>query len=152
MGASQRRKGVVAERELKNMLKESFPEFAEDISRNWQAQSAEGGLDIVGIPKHPIECKFVKDFYIKEHWPKLLDDIRASKENDLDVVCPVLFRKVSQQGWTAYIHVRYIFGNREVQHKAKIEDTEMLVRLPYKCAVAVIRGSLGLKQLEVSAE
>lgn len=53
MGASQRRRGQVYEREIAAALSEVFP----DARRNWMEQSAVGGVDLANTEPFNIEVK-----------------------------------------------------------------------------------------------
>ena len=59
MGALQRTKGATAERIVARLIREWL---GLDVRRNWQAQSAEGGADLTGIPGWSIEIKHAKEF------------------------------------------------------------------------------------------
>lgn len=59
MSAMQRNKGVTAERIVARLIREWM---GLDVHRNWQAQSAEGGADLTGIPGWSIEIKRAKEF------------------------------------------------------------------------------------------
>jgi hypothetical protein len=54
MGMMQRRKGRSGEQEVAAILRDHL---GLDIKRNWQAQSAEGGADLTGIPGWAAEVK-----------------------------------------------------------------------------------------------
>lgn len=127
---NSRAKGIRAERELKNMLKESFPEHAELLKRN-QDQNAFGGHDLIGLPGFAPECKAVEQFLINGFWKQTVD--QAAKTGEL----PVLFRKVPLKGWEVYLHLSHLnpvrFGN------ADVADPEFVARLTYPAFVAFAR-------------
>ncbi len=66
---NSRRKGRAAEQEVARLLKELL---GLEIRRNWQAQSAEGGHDLVGIPGWAIEVKRAERVRLSEWWEQAL--------------------------------------------------------------------------------
>ena len=75
MGALQRTKGVSAERVVARLIREWL---GLDVRRNWQAQSAEGGADLTGIPGWSIEIKRAKEF--RHDWWRQAEE-QASADN-----------------------------------------------------------------------
>lgn len=129
-----RAKGQRAERELKNMLKESFPEYAEEFRRN-QDQSERGGHDILGLPSFAIECKSVAEFSLPRFWAQTVEQARRVDS------LPALFRKVPLRGWEVYVHLRDInpmrFGDTSV------DDCEYVCKVSYAAFVSYARQVIG---------
>lgn len=96
MPINSREKGVRAERELNNMLKAAFPQYAEALKRN-KDQDSIGGDDITGLPGYSIECKFVAD----KQWS--LSAFWAQTCRQCKDAVPLVMRKISQKGWWIYI-------------------------------------------------
>ncbi len=59
MSALQRNKGIAAERAVATLIRDWL---GLAVRRNWQAQSAEGGADLTGIPGWSLEIKHAKEF------------------------------------------------------------------------------------------
>ena len=55
MSAMQRNKGRSGEQEVARLIRDWL---GLDVHRNWQAQTAEGGADLSGVPGWAIEVKF----------------------------------------------------------------------------------------------
>ena len=73
MGALQRTKGISAERVVARLIRDWL---GLDVRRNWQAQSAEGGADLTGIPGWSIEIKRAKEFR-HEWWSQAVEQASA---------------------------------------------------------------------------
>ena len=73
MGAMQRTKGASAERVVARLIREWL---GLDVHRNWQAQSADGGADLTGIPGWSIEIKRAKEFR-NDWWTQAEEQARA---------------------------------------------------------------------------
>ncbi len=69
MGALQRNKGIAAERAVATLIRDWL---GLDVRRNWQAQSAEGGPDLTGIPGWSLEIKHAKAFR-SEWWDQAME-------------------------------------------------------------------------------
>jgi hypothetical protein len=127
---NSRAKGARAERELKNMLKESFPEYVDDFRRN-QDQSERGGHDILGLPGFAIECKSVAEFSLPRFWTQTVDQAGRVQ------LLPALFRKVPLRGWEVYVHLRDLdptrFGDTSV------DDSEYVCKVSYAAFVQFAR-------------
>lgn len=65
MGAMQRRKGAVGEREVAGIIRDWL---GVDIQRTWQGQSAQGGSDLSGVPGWSIEIKHAAVTRLGEWW------------------------------------------------------------------------------------
>lgn len=57
MGASQRTKGQVGEREVANILSSAL---GIEVARNWRAQFDGGAFDLIGLPGWAVEVKRAK--------------------------------------------------------------------------------------------
>ena len=69
MTAMQRTKGHAGEREVARILRDWL---GLEIHRNWQAQSAEGGADLSGIPGWAVEIKRAKVARIEDWWQQTI--------------------------------------------------------------------------------
>lgn len=59
MGSMQRNKGAAGERAVAILIRDWL---GLDVRRNWQAQAAEGGADLTGIPGWAVEVKWAKEW------------------------------------------------------------------------------------------
>lgn len=75
MGAMQRTKGRAGEQEFARLCRANLPG---EITRNWQAQSAQGGADISGIPGWAVEVKRAKR-YLPSWWKQAAAQARKAK-------------------------------------------------------------------------
>jgi len=125
---NSRARGLRGERELKNMLIESFPEYADKIRRN-QDQSERGGHDLFGLPGFAPECKNVNDvrFFIVPFWKQTVD--QAEREDCI----PVLFRKRDFRGWTVYIHLKHL--SPAVFGESLVRDVSLVAQISYDAFV-----------------
>jgi hypothetical protein len=76
MSATQRTKGNAGEREVARILRDWL---GLDIHRNWQAQSAEGGADLAGIPGWAVEIKRAKVARIEDWWQQTIRQAHAGE-------------------------------------------------------------------------
>lgn len=65
-----RAKGASGEREVARLIREWL---GFDVKRNWQAQSAEGGADLTGVPGWAIEVKRAKVARLREWWVQTIE-------------------------------------------------------------------------------
>ena len=84
MSALQRTKGATAERVVAKLIRDWL---GLDVRRNWQAQSAEGGADLTGIPGWSIEIKRAKEF--RSDWWTQAEE-QASADNTTPVLIYLL--------------------------------------------------------------
>ena len=91
MSASQRRKGMVAERELCHLLSD---ELGFVVKRNVD-QARKGGADCIEIPGYAIECKRQEKLNRNAWWKQALE------QADKCGMEPLVFFRQSRQPWRA---------------------------------------------------
>lgn len=129
MPIDSRRKGADAERQLRNMLLVSFPQFEKHIKRN-KNQDGFGGCDISGLPGFAPECKFEKNFLIAGNWAQTLASVQLGE-------VPVLFRKVALKGWSVYLHLSDL--HPQLYGHTDRADREFLAVISYDAFVTYAR-------------
>jgi hypothetical protein len=139
---NSRQKGVRAERELKNMLKEAFPEYAEAFKRN-QDQNAFGGHDIDGLPGYSVECKAVAEFSLPPFWRQTCEQAEKA-----DMSTPVLFRKVPLRGWQVYLPLSHI--RPDLASIAPTANADYAVRMSFEAFVLYVRYTHKLGALKAA--
>jgi hypothetical protein len=88
MSNMQRNKGRAGEQEVSRLIRDWL---GIDVRRNWQAQSAEGGADLAGIPGWAVEVKFA-DLFRSAWWRQACEQAeRASAK-------PALVYRLTGQG------------------------------------------------------
>jgi len=102
MVINSRAKGIRFERLLANLLTEKT---GKKITRNWQAQSAEGGHDLEGMENFAVECKACKTIAVNLWWEQTRE--QASRSNRI----PVLFYKPSQKDWVVVVQLQFILSS-----------------------------------------
>lgn len=88
---NSRNKGRAGEQEIARILRD---ELNIEVTRNWQQQAAQGGVDIIGIPGWAIEVKRAKKFS-KDWWTQTAAQAARTGEN------PVLIYRLDYQTWRA---------------------------------------------------
>ena len=101
MGASQRRKGADAERELRNMLAEHL---GEGVIRELGA-SRDGGHDITGCGPFALEAKRRERIEYAAWWAQAC---RQARESGL---VPALAYRQSRRPWVFVVPMGVVFGN-----------------------------------------
>lgn len=117
MGKSQRIKGQVGEREIRNLI-ESYTGIR--LKRN-QNQSSDGGYDLIvdlslltskedkvralTIDEWSIEVKNTEKGYQPAYWVQTLDQAERYERK------PVLFYKVARKGWNCVVKLSDIVNN-----------------------------------------
>lgn len=132
---NSRAKGARAERELKNLLKDSFPEYLDDFRRN-QDQSERGGHDIIGLPGYAPECKAVADFHLPGYWRQTVTQATTVK------LIPVLFRKVPLKGWEVYLHLKHVVPG--LFDAISVDAVPYVCVMSYEAFVKIARQESGL--------
>ena len=87
-----RRKGRAGEQELARLLRD---ELELEVRRNWQAQAAQGGQDLVGLAGYAIECKryAVASYADLERWWQ--QAVKQARTHET----PVLAYRVDRAPW-----------------------------------------------------
>lgn len=99
MGRMQRTKGANGERELARLLRD---ELGTEITRNWQAQAAVGGADLVGLPGWSVEVKRsakVTDGLLREWWSQ------TERQADAALARPVLIYRADRRSWQCAVRL-----------------------------------------------
>ena len=94
---NSRRKGHDGEREIVKRLKEGLA--SSEIHRNWMAQSADGGADIL-LEHWAVEVKRAKAPLIRDWWTQ------AAQQAAIAGKKPVLIYRLDRQEWRAMISMR----------------------------------------------
>ena len=133
MSNSQRTKGANGEREVARVLRENL---GLEVTRNWQAQSAEGGCDLCGIPGWAIEIKRSKSKEGKNAWWE-----QAAAQAEKAKQTPALIYRIDGVGrglpesekWQVVIPMRAVFPDA---HKS------MLIEMSLKAWIHMLNHTL----------
>ena len=88
---NSRNKGRSGEQEIARTLRD---ELGLEVTRNWQQQAAQGGVDIIGVPGWAIEVKRAKQ-WSNEWWTQTA--AQAARTGD----DPVLLYRLDYKTWRA---------------------------------------------------
>jgi Holliday junction resolvase len=88
---NSRTKGRAGEQEIARTLRD---ELGLEVTRNWQQQAAQGGVDIVGVPGWAIEVKRAKQ-WSNDWWTQATAQAVRTGEN------PVLLYRLDRKPWRA---------------------------------------------------
>jgi hypothetical protein len=89
MSAMQRTKGRAGEQEAAALIRDWL---GVDVKRNWQAQSAEGGADLTGLPGWACEIKRAKQPSVRQWWEQTAEQASRCGAR------PVLLYRIDGQG------------------------------------------------------
>ena len=89
---NSRTKGRAGEQEVARILRD---ELRLEVRRNWEAQAASGGCDLIGVPGWAIEVKRAKVLRLSEWWTQTAGQaLRAHAR-------PVLIYRLDRHPWYA---------------------------------------------------
>lgn len=93
-------KGKRGERELAALIREvGFT----DARRGQQYKGTPDSPDVVGIPGHHIECKFVEALNVSKAYEQAVSDAQGLDE-------PLVFHKKSRGPWLVTLDARYLLA------------------------------------------
>ncbi len=108
---NSRTKGRAGEQEVVRILRD---ELGLPINRNWQAQCAQGGADILAVPGWAIEVKRQKVFS-NEWWPQ------AVRQAELVGTRPALVYRLDRKPWRVRCCVSAVNVEPSCGHHFQIE-------------------------------
>tara|TARA_A100001391_G_scaffold122821_1_gene83729 strand:- start:5410 stop:5880 length:471 start_codon:yes stop_codon:yes gene_type:complete len=112
MSKMQRIKGKVFERKIARKLRETFPEFADEIRRSIQSRQAEES-DVTGLPGFWIECQDAKQPTPTKKLEQAERDVRVARQVDTTIPIAVT-HKIRAKDILVTLrlhHLHYIFGH-----------------------------------------
>lgn len=121
MGASQRRKGTVAERELVRLLRD---ELGDGVMRNLD-QTRDGGCDLIGVGPFAVEVKRAERLALSGWWSQAASQAACMK------LVPALAYRQSRQPWAVLVPLTWLIGDPEWQ----VWDDRATLTLPGFCYV-----------------
>ncbi len=128
---NSRNKGAEGEREVARILRK---ELGIDVHRNWQAQAAGGGADIL-IPGWAVEVKRAKVLRIAPWWTQ------AAIQANSSGLRPVLIYRPDRGNWRALMAINDLRPDLRCPHQVdmalecwcEIYRTDYQVRHPTEC-------------------
>jgi len=107
-GSLSRNKGRRGEQEAVRIIRD---ELGFDVTRNWQAQSAEGGADLTGIPGWAVEIKRRSEIRPSD---LMLFRAQANRQAQAAGAWPALWYRADRGAWTVSVpaHIALSAGVR----------------------------------------
>jgi Holliday junction resolvase len=102
---NSRNKGRSGEQEIARTLRD---ELGLEVTRNWQQQAAQGGVDIIGVPGWAIEVKRAKQ-WSHEWWTQTA--AQAARTGD----DPVLLYRLDYKTWRCQSFTSYVYWGRTTE-------------------------------------
>lgn len=109
MGASERRKGAQAERELRRLLAD---ELGGEVARNLD-QTRDGGHDLVGVGRWAVEVKRCEQLALPAWWRQ------ACAQADAVDLVPALAYRQSRKPWRFVVPLPAVMGQEVINPAAQ---------------------------------
>jgi len=133
-GSASRNKGRRGEQEAVRIIRD---ELGFDVSRNWQAQSAEGGADLTGIPGWAVEIKRRSEIRPAD---LALFRAQANRQAQAAAAWPALWYREDRGSWTVSVPA----------HIALSADVAGWVEMPAKVWMEWVREMISADALAQS--